>query len=157
MGTSQVYGTAPQGIDAKIEKEVKVFCDNSLRVLRLKKGDENTIRSVLSIYESLSKLVGPMTEMGKISDTFESSVKSLICEYSENTAYDARTMVRIQQNLDDYFLEDRYPSEAELETFYKFVKEQAFTMEVEQELVQNFHMTKSDELIRQSAFYYQSF
>ncbi len=156
MGTSQVRGVASQDIEAKIEKIVKIFCDNSLRVLRLKKWRQNNIKAILEIYESLSKLVGPMAEMVKIADTFE-SVRILIFEVSDDSAYDARVMARIQRNLDDYFTKSRYPTDQDLKIFHEFVKDKSYSMQVEDELINEFSATKGSAYVNPKALYYHSY
>lgn len=129
----------------KSEENAAEFVKNSIRIIRVQRNQENNIRSVLEFYRSISTMMGPEEEMGRIFDGLQ-SIKILIESLSvDDLSYNLKVISSIEDNFEAYFQETRYPSENQKNKFQKFLKEKTAVMEIESELMDDFQkqlMTK---------------
>lgn len=121
----------------KVRDVTQEFVKNSIRILKIQRNQENNIRSVLESYQTISTMMGPEEDMGKVFDGLE-SIKHLIEKISIDTLYNLRTVSSIEDNFEKYFQESRYPSEQQKRDFQNYVTEKLVAMEVELELMQDF-------------------
>lgn len=114
-------------LNEKYSNYVNEFISNSIRILRKGENLENDIKTVLNCYEKVSTMQGPPEEMMKIHEGF-TTIRILVFEKSSDS-YDTKTIIKIESNLEEYFLENRYPRKKDCQCFFNYIREHVMILE----------------------------